>query len=83
MNLTQIIELLPPQVYLRRGELIIHFSTPGELLTRLAETSTALTDLERPADTKPDRVGKRGAARSNGASVGRSEIETDPGSLAE
>jgi hypothetical protein len=31
MNLAQIIEALPPRVYLRSGELVIHFSTPGDL----------------------------------------------------
>jgi hypothetical protein len=51
MNLAQIIETLPLQVYVRRGELVIHFSTPADLIGRLAETSAALSDLERQADT--------------------------------
>jgi hypothetical protein len=29
MNLAQIIEALPLQVYVRRGELVIHFFNPG------------------------------------------------------
>jgi hypothetical protein len=36
MNLTQIIEALPLQVYVRRGELVIHFSTPADLISRVA-----------------------------------------------
>ena len=42
MNLSQIIEALPLQVYVRRGELVIHFSTPADLIGRLTETSAAL-----------------------------------------
>ena len=66
MNLTQIIEALPLQVYVRRGELVIHFSTPADLLNRLAETSAVLSELERQADTsrtdgKADRGGRRGS----------------------
>jgi hypothetical protein len=69
MNLAQIIEALPLQVYVRRGELVIHFSTPADLITRLAETSAALSELDRQADTsridgKADRGGRRGSSRS-------------------
>ena len=70
MNLAQIIEALPLQVYVRRGELVIHFSTPADLLNRLAETSAALSDLDRQADTsrtdgKADRGGRRASSRSS------------------
>jgi hypothetical protein len=51
MNLSQIIEALPLQVYVRRGELVIHFSTPADLVSRLAETSAILADLDRPSDS--------------------------------
>ena len=69
MNLTQIIEALPLQVYVRRGELVIHFSTPADLINRLAETSATLSELERQADAsridgKSDRGGRRGSGRS-------------------
>jgi hypothetical protein len=69
MNLTQIIEALPLQVYVRRGELVIHFSTPADLINRLAETSAVLSDLERQADAsrtdgKADRGARRGSSRS-------------------
>jgi hypothetical protein len=69
MNLAQIIEALPLQVYVRRGELVIHFSTPADLINRLTETSAALSELDRQADTsridaKADRAGRRGSSRS-------------------
>jgi hypothetical protein len=44
MNLAQILETLPPRVYLRAGELVIHFSTPGVLVARIAETQAALLE---------------------------------------
>ena len=37
MNLSQIIEALPLQVYVRRGELVIHFATAGDLVARVAK----------------------------------------------
>ena len=80
MNLTQIIEALPLQVYVRRGELVIHFSTPADLINRLAETSAALSELDRQADTsridgKADRGGRRGSSRS--VSTGGARPEGD------
>ena len=82
MNLSQIIEALPLQVYVRRGELVIHFSTPADLIGRLAETSAALSDLDRQTDTarsdgKADRGGRRGSSRSLLTSGGRSEVDPD------
>ncbi len=88
MNLSQIIEALPLQVYVRRGELVIHFSTPADLIGRLSETSAALSDLDRQTDTsrsdgKADRGGRRGTSRSLLTGGGRSEVDpegstTDP-----
>ena len=74
MTLAQIIDALPLQVYVRRGELVIHFSTPADLVSRLAETSAALAELDasRP-DGKVDRISKRAIGRP-AASV-RSESE--------
>jgi hypothetical protein len=88
MTLTQIIEALPLQVYIRRGELVIHFSTPADLVSRLAETSLAVSDLDRQIDAarldgKADRPGRRGTSRTAGVSVGRSEVETELFSPAE
>jgi hypothetical protein len=81
MNLAQIIEALPLQVYVRRGELVIHFSTPADLINRLAETSATLSELDRQADTsrtdgKADRGGRRGNSRS--ALTGGARSEVDP-----
>jgi hypothetical protein len=82
MNLAQIIEVLPLQVYVRRGELVIHFSSPADLINRLAETSVALSDLDRQADTsrtdgKADRGGRRGSSRSVSTSGGRPESDAE------
>jgi hypothetical protein len=65
MNLAQIIDALPLQVYLRRGELVIQFSTPVDLISRLTETAAALSDLERQLDGgrqdgRAERTGRRG-----------------------
>jgi hypothetical protein len=82
MNLSQIVEALPLQVYVRRGELVIHFSTPADLIGRLAETSAALSDLDSQTDTsrsdgKADRVGRRGGSRSLLTGGGRSEVDAE------
>jgi hypothetical protein len=82
MNLAQIIEALPLQVYVRRGELVIHFSTPADLIGRLTETSAALSDLDRQADTsrtegRADRASRRGSTRSAVAGGARSEVDAD------
>jgi hypothetical protein len=63
MNLAQIVETLPPRVYLRAGELVIHFSTPGDLVARVAETQAALSALDRP---EPSRSEARTRGRTNG-----------------
>jgi hypothetical protein len=82
MNLSRIIEALPLQVYVRRGELVIHFSTPSDLINRLVETSAALADLERQADVprtdvKADHGGRRGISRSASTGGGRSEVDSE------
>ena len=79
MNLAHIIEALPLQVYVRRGELVIHFSTPTDLVGRLAETSAALSDLEHQTERtegKADRGSRRGSSRS--ASAGGTRSDLDP-----
>jgi hypothetical protein len=82
MNLAHIIEALPLQVYVRRGELVIHFSTPADLVNRLAETSAALSDLDRQAETsrtegKADRASRRGSSRSAVTGGARSEVDPE------
>jgi hypothetical protein len=78
VNLSQIIEALPLQVYLRHGELVIHFSSPSDLINRLAETSAALAELNiARTDGKSDRVGRRGPGRPAALNGGR--YESEPG----
>jgi hypothetical protein len=84
MNLSQIIEALPPQVHIRRGELVIHFSTPADLIGRVAETSAALAVLERHAETsrtdgRPDRGSRRTGTRiATGAGCFEIDSEQSP-----
>ena len=78
MNLAQILETLPPRVYLRSGELVIHFSTPGDLVARVAETQAALSGLERPELSRSDartRGRTNGRSTSHGESTGVTEVE--------
>ena len=85
MNLAQIIEALPLQVYVRRGELVIHFSTPGDLVARVAETQGALSALERPELTRSEtrmrsRTNGRSSSVTYGESTGLTEAESYTGS---
>ena len=87
MNLAQILETLPPRVYLRSGELVIHFSTPGDLVARIAETQAALSGLERPELTRSDarmrgRTNGRVSSTSHGESTSVTEVENYAGSAA-
>ena len=87
MNLAQIIETLPPRVYLRSGELVIHFSTPGDLVARVTETQAALSALERPELTRSDtrmrgRTNGRSSSTSHGESTNVMEVENYPESAA-
>ena len=72
MNLTQILEALPPRVYLRSGELVIQFSGTGDLIARVAETQTALSEIDRP-ESKTDGRSRRSNGRANSAGAGHSE----------
>lgn len=85
MNLAQILETLPPRVYLRSGELVIHFSTPGDLIARIGETQAALSALERPELARPDtrtrvRTNGRSPSIGQGESTSATEVENYPGS---
>ena len=80
MNLAQILETLPPRVYLRSGELVIHFSTPGDLIARIGETLAALSALERPELARPDtrtrgKTNGRSSSISHGESTSVTEVE--------
>lgn len=80
MNLAQILETLPPRVYLRAGELVIQFSTPGDLIARVAETQAALSMIDRPEVGRSDtrlrgRSTGRGTSTTQGESTGVTEVE--------
>jgi hypothetical protein len=56
--------------------------TPADLINRLAETSAALSDLDRPADPsradgKAGRGGRRGSSRSVVIAGARSEVDVE------
>ena len=70
MNLSQIIEALPPRVYLRSGELVIHFSGPGDLVARVAETQAAFSAIDRPEIPRSD-TRSRGKANGRSSSTGQ------------
>lgn len=82
MNAFDILEALPPRVYLRRGELFIHFSTADDLMARLGETLAALTRLAQQGDN-PRPIGRKSkkppaeppvVANGTPKSVGRSHV---------
>jgi hypothetical protein len=87
MNLAQILETLPPRVYLRSGELVIQFSAPGDLIVRVSETQAALSGLERPEVARPDsrvrgRTNGRVSSVSHGETTSVTEVENYPGPAA-
>ena len=80
MNLAHIVDALPPQVYLRRGELVIQFSTPADLVSRLAETAAALAELERQLDGnrqdgRAERPGRRGVGPRSVSPTAQARLE--------
>jgi hypothetical protein len=69
INISQIIEALPSQVYLRRGVLVVHFSDPADLIGRDQEIAAALgelsptdsaRDVDRPSRARRVRAGVNG-----------------------
>jgi len=63
MNLTQILEMLPPRVYLRSGELVIQFSSPADLVSRVLETSSAFAQIDPSTEGRQERTGRRAMNR--------------------
>ena len=82
MNLIQIIESLPPQVYIRRGELVIHFSSPADLTSRVSETAASLAQLERTMaepvrqEAKVER-GRKGSPRPGMSDAVQTSLTTE------
>jgi hypothetical protein len=70
MFISQVVEALPPLVYVRRGELVIQFDNPSDLVWRVAKLSAVLTQLDqesgRAADSKT-RGARTGGRGTNGA----------------
>jgi hypothetical protein len=60
MNIAQIMEVLPLQLHVRRGELVTQSSNPAHLINRACGTSAALPELDgtRP-DAKADPAGRQ------------------------
>lgn len=80
MFISQIVEALPPQVYVRRGELVIQFDNPSDLVWRVAKLSAVLTQLDqdsgRPAadgKNRGARTGARGAGNGSARGAGKSD----------
>jgi hypothetical protein len=87
MNLADILKALPPRVYLRCGELVIQFSTLGDLIAGVAETQAGLSELERPEPSRSDartrgRTNGRSSSASHGETTSVTEIENYTGSAA-
>jgi len=86
MNLSQVVEVLPPLVYARRGELVIQFATPADLVGRVAELSAVLTQLDQESSRTADPRGRnKPLARTSGnvGARGQLELEAGDGSVGE
>ena len=83
MFISQVVEALPPLVYVRRGELVIQFDNPSDLVWRVAKLSAVLTQLDqesaRAADGKNRgaRVSSRAAGNGSARSAGESDSAGD------
>ena len=87
MNLADILKALAPRVYLRCGELVIHFSTPADLIARVAETQATLSELERPETSRSDararsRTNGRVSSTGHGETTSMTEVENFAGPAA-
>ena len=76
MNLLEVIEILPPQVYVRRGELVIHFADASDLVARVLENFKYAFRAFQPRTTA-----RRRNTRSQATRQWRS-IRTIPGGTA-
>ena len=84
MNLLQVVEVLPPLVYVRRGELVIQFATPADLVGRVAELSSLLTLLDQDSGRTGDARGRtKQLPRVPGTGSVRGQQETESGTAGE
>lgn len=79
MNLTQIVEALPPLVYVRRGELVVQFATPSDLVGRVAELSSVLNQLDQESSRTGETRGRtKPLSRSPGTGGTRGQLDPEP-----
>ena len=82
MTLSQVLEVLPPLVYLRRGELVVQFAAPADLVGRVAELSSVLTLLDQESGRTGDQRGRnKQLPRISGNGGARGQGDLDPGAL--
>jgi hypothetical protein len=82
MNLLQVVEVLPPLVYLRRGELVVQFAGPADLVGRVAELSSVLTLLDQESSRTGDARGRaKQLPRVPGSVGGRGQLEPESGTV--
>jgi len=76
MQLSQVLEALPHRVYLRHGELVIQYASPADLVSRVAETHAAFSEIERPeGGQKQD--GRRGRGTPPKGASGNGVVPVD------
>ena len=80
MNLAQVVDVLPPLVYVRRGELVVQFATPADLVGRVAELSSVLTLLDHEANRAGDGRGRtKQLPRVPGNGGARGQLDSESG----
>ncbi len=80
MNLSQVVDVLPPLVYVRRGELVVQFATPADLVGRVAELSSVLSQLDQESNRTGDARGRtKQLPRVPGSAGVRSQLEPESG----
>jgi hypothetical protein len=84
MNLSQVVDALPPLVYVRRGELVVQFATPADLVGRVAELSSVLALLDQESSRAADPRGRNKQlprTSGNGGARGQLEVESSAGAV--
>jgi hypothetical protein len=78
VNLSQLVEVLPRLVYMRRGELVIQFATPADFVARVAELSSVLTQLDQESSRTGDVRGRNKQAPAvSGTSSTRGQSKSE------
>ena len=80
MNLSQVVDALPPLVYVRRGELVIQFATLADLVGRVAELSSVLSQMDQESNRTGDARGRtKQLPRVPGSASIRVQLEPESG----